>query len=229
MPFTSPRAGQQRSTRGKVQTNVDSNLVIERGVSLPWAASPAGSYVYYDCAIGVMLDSGLVVHNALPQVDREADTLATVAIDDPSLDKIIDKGINLSCRDQYTDIVQRMGHARYWFRIWGQALRLGYRVPIPSIKTVGGVPTIPYDRNPQWAVNALVPGGNYGGVPLWRAVWSLWYTTAVPPTGGHVPAVDPSAHITGDTPLPAATQAPWSAADSNATRADLGGDIIRLK
>lgn len=201
---------------GRSDTDSLSN-VPENGVTIPWASDPRGSYVYYDCAIGVMLDSGIVIHNRLPQVDRTADTLASVMVDDRNMDSLTGFGVNLKCNDQYQDIIQRMGHARYWFRIWGQALRIGYQVPIPGIKTIGGVQAVPYDRNPQWGYNSIAPGGNYSGVILWRAQWSLWYTTAVPPTSNIIPAVDPSAHIVGTSPLPDGMQAPYSQPDDNAS------------
>lgn len=198
------------------RSDVDNGKVLEKGLILPWAGSPSGSYVYYDCAIGVMLDSGIVVHNRLPTVDRTADTLSSTTMDASDFSKIIDRGVSLKCNDQYADVVQRMGHSRYWFRIWGQALRIGYKVPIPGIKTIGGVPAIPYDQNPQWAYNALVPGSNFGGLPLWRAEWSLWYTTVVPPTSNTIPAIDPSGHMSGDVTLPSGIQVPVSRQDDDA-------------
>ncbi len=197
-------------------SDVDPNTTIEQGIEIPWSSDPAGSYVYYDCAVGVMLDSGIVVHNRLPQVNRTVDTLASVALDDPNLDQLTGFGVNLRCNDQYQDIVQRMGHARYWFRIWGQALRVGYQIPIPGIKLIGGVPAVPYDKNPQWAYNSIAPGGNYSGVILWRAQWSLWYTTALPPYSQSIPAADPSAHITGTAKPPTGMQSPYSQADDEA-------------
>ncbi len=204
------------------RSDPDSNsLIIEQGVSIPWASDPAGSYVYYDCTVGVMLDSGIVVHNRLPQVNKNADTLASVNLDDANMDIITNYGVNLKCNDQYQDIVQRMGHARYWFRIWGQALRIGYQVPIPGIKVIGGVPAIPYDKNPQWAFNRIAPGANYGGLILWHAAWSLWYTTAVPPTSNQIPAADPSAHISGlVAPPQGGIQAPFSQADDDAVTSE---------
>jgi len=199
-------------------TDVDPNTTIEDNISIPWSSDPSGSYVYYECSVGSMLDSGIVVHNRLPQVNNLPDSLSAVALDDPNLDTYTNIGVNLKCMDQYTDIVQRMGHARYWFRIWGQALRVGYQVPIPGIKMIGGVPAIPYDRNPQWAYNCIAPGANYSGVILWYAQWSLWYTTAVPPTSNTIPAADPSAHISGVVPPPTGMQAPYSQADDNAEK-----------
>lgn len=209
MPF----ANDNRTT----VTNADDGRILEQDILFPWPSNREASYVYYDCTVGIMLDSGIVVHNRLPQVDRKFDTLSTADIDDPNFDAIaLQHGVNLRCMDQYKDIVQRMGHARYWFRLWGQALRVGYQVPIPGIKSIGGVSAIPYDRNPQWAYNRIAPGGNYGGVILWHAQWSLWYTTAEPPRTTKTPAVDPSAHIKADIALPEGIQPPFSRPDDNA-------------
>lgn len=189
---------------------------VEQGVLLPWPTDPAQSWVYFDCAVGVMLDSGIVVHNRLPQVNRGYDTLSAKDLEDPNFSITTDVGVNLKCKDQYQDIVQRMGHARYWFRLWGQALRIGHKVPIPGISSVGGVAVVPYDKNPQWAFNRVFPGGNYSGVILWHARWSLWYTTLVPPTNNDIPAVDIAAHIDGRIPLAKGMQAPFSTVDDNA-------------
>lgn len=191
--------------------------VLEQGIAIPWANDPAASWVYYDCAVGSMLDSGITVHNRLPQVDNDPDTLASCSISDPSLDTISVGAVNLTCRDQYEDIVQRMGHARYWFRLWGQALRVGHRIPIPGIKTIGGVPAIPYDKNPQWAFCKIAAGANYSGVILWHAQWSLWYTTAVPPKNNTIPTVDAAAHTNGTAAIPPGMQSPYSSPDDNAT------------
>jgi hypothetical protein len=198
--------------------DTDTNVIIEKDALIPWSTDPAGSYMYFECVVGTVLDSGIVVHNVLPQVDNEPDTLSVIALDDPSLDEYTGPGLNITCKDQYRDILQRMGHSRYWFRIWGQALRVGYQVPIPGIKKVGGTDAIPYDKNPQWGYNAIAPGGNYSGVILWRAVWSLWYTTITQPTTNVIPAADPSAHINGTTPLPNGMQSPFSQADDDASK-----------
>jgi hypothetical protein len=222
MPFLNNNVASKIPKNSKFQvgrTDVDKGTIIERSVSIPWSSDPRASWMYFDCAVGVMLDSGIVVHNRLPQVNKGFDTLAQVALDDPNLDSLTGFGVNLKCLDQYTDIVQRMGHARYWFRIWGQALRVGYQVPIPGIRAIGGVLAIPYDKNPQWAWNRIAPGGNYSGVILWHAQWSLWYTTAIPPNSQAIPTADPSAHISGTAPLPSAIQSPYSQPDDNAEAA----------
>lgn len=219
MPFkdTNVALGLPKNSQFQVgRANVDSPTpVVEQNITIPWASGPSASWLYYDCTIGTMLDSGMVVHNRLPQINRTADTLASCLIDDPKMDAIKVGGVNLKCQDQYADIVQRMGHARYWFRLWGQALRIGYQVPIPGIKTIGGVTAIPYDKNPQWAFNRIFPGGNYSGIILWHAVWSLWYTTAAPPISQTIPAADPSAHISGTIPPPSGMQAPFSQPDDD--------------
>lgn len=229
MPFLDENttAGLARGAAYQVgRSDTDADLVVEQDDLIPQTTDPAGSYVYYDCTVGSMLDSGIVVHNRLPQVNRGFDTLASVGLDDAGLETLAGPGVNLKCLDQYQDIVQRMGHARYWFRIWGQALRIGSQVPIPGIKTIGGVAAVPYDKNPQWAFNRIAPGGNYSGAVLWHAAWSLWYTTLVPPTSQAFPAADPSAHITGVASAPRGVQAPYSQADDDA-QASSGGSRVK--
>lgn len=219
MPFqdTNVTLGIPKTDKFKVgRDNVDNVVGPERGVLLSPATDKQASWVYYECAVGVMLDSGIVVHHRLPQVNNLPDSLSVCDFDDPNMGDIVGQGVNLRCNDQYTDIVQRMGHARYWFRLWGQAIRVNYQVPIPGIKFIGGVPAVPYDKNPQWAFNRIAPGGNYSGVVMWHAAWTMWYTTAVPPTSNVIPASDPAAHVRGDTPLPQGVQAPFSQPDDDA-------------
>lgn len=207
---------------------IDDNREAERNAKIPWSSDPAGSYAYYECCIEVMLDSGIVVHNRLPTVNGTPDTLASALIDDANLDRIVNTGVNLRSSDQYVDIVQRMGHSRYWFRLWGQAIRIGYQVPIPGIRYIGGALAIPYDKNPQWAFNRIAPGGNYGGVVVWHARWSLWYTVATPPSANPLPAVDLAARVSNQTPLPGTDglQAPWSRADDRQLQRRLGNTTI---
>ena len=207
------------------RSNKDSPFpVLEKGISLPWASDPSASWVYYECSVWAFLDSGVVIHTPLPQVDNsyngEYDTLSQCSIDDPQLDRIVLPGINLTCRDQYQDVIQRMGHARYWFRLWGQALRIGYQIPIPAIKKIGGVDAIPYDGNPQFAYNGIAPGANYSGAILWRAAWSLWYTTVTPPVNNVIHTADPSAHISSVVKPPLGMQAPYSPMDDSAVATD---------
>lgn len=203
---------------GRSDLDTDGVGGVERGVLLPVASDAAASWAHYDCTVGVVLDSGIVIYNRLPQVDVSRDTLASCDIGDPALDTIKTSGVNLRCQDQYRDIVQRMGHARYWFRLWGQALRVGYRIPIPGLKKIGSVDAIPYDKNPQWAFNRIAPGGNFSGLVLWHAAWSLWYTTDRPPyilPDKDIAMTDPGAHITTAATLPAGMQSPFTQPDDN--------------
>ena len=206
-------------------SDVDPNgQALEQGVLLPWPSNPQASYLYFECQITCMLDSGIVVHNRLPQVNNSADTLGTSTLDNPGYANINTpgySGVNLKSNDQYTDIVQRMGHSRYYFRLFGRAMRIGYQVPIPSLKKIGGVTAIPYDKIPQIAYNRLAPSGSVGGVPVWLAEWSLWYTTAVPPINNNFPVTDPTINVAGTAPVAptAGIQPPLTQPDDNAVPA----------
>lgn len=212
------RAGIPKTSTFQVgDSDVDASRPGDRqnGFFLPFPSEPEFTWVYYECTVTAMLDSGIAVHNRLPQVNNTPDTLGACDYADPKLAELRSGGVNLSSRDQYADIVQRMGHSRYWFRLWGQALRVGMQVPIPSIRVIGGVAAVPYDKNPQWAFNRVAPGGNYGGMILWHAAWSLWYTTAAPPRTNSIPTGNPSAHIHGEA-NPRGVQAPFTQQDDNA-------------
>lgn len=189
-------------------------IAVEQNAFLIGKQEASASWVYYDVALVCVLDSGIVVHRHLPQVDKSADTLASCLIDDPSIDKLTGRGVNIISNDQFSDTIQRMAHSVYWFRLYGQAMRIGYEVPIPGLKTVGGVVAISHDANPQNAWNKIV--GNYSGLPLWHAYWSLWYTVAEPPTKQQVPPPNLGQHIAGDVQLPDGMQAPFSVPDSEA-------------
>lgn len=202
-------------------SNVDPAPIgaAENGFLLPFPADPEYSWIYYECTVSAVLDSGIVVHNRLPQVDNAPDTLGACDYADPNFPKLTTGGVNLQSRDQYTDIVQRMGHARYWFRLWGKALRIGLQVPIPRLVTIGGVPAVPYDKNPQFAFNRIAPKGSYGsGLIMWHAEWSLWYTTAVPPQTNDIPAAEPSIQVNRDTPKPSGIQVPYSGPDDDTVK-----------
>lgn len=198
-------------------SDTDNDNTIENSLSIPWASDPQASYVYYDCNIEVFLDSGIAVHNQLPQNNpTNPASLSANTIDAANFDQITNIGVNLISQDQFTDIVQRMGHARYWFRLTGEALRVGYKIPIPSLKSIGGVSAIPYDKNPQYAFNKIAPGGNYGGVILWHAAWSLWYTVSIPPINNTIPVADLAGHISADVAPPTNMQSPFTQPDDNA-------------
>lgn len=192
--------------------NVDSGEQ-ETKIRLP-VPSERASWLYYDITLGCVLDSGIVVHRALPQVDNTADTLASCDITDPNIDVITGRGVNLISNDSFTDAVQRMAHSQYWFRLWGQAMRIGEQVPIPQLKSVAGVTAVPHDKNPQWAYNRIA--GNYSGQVLYHAQWSLWYTLASAPNAQQPPLQNLAQHIAAGGDKSDSMQAPWTLPDDDA-------------
>lgn len=193
---------------------------IEAGALLP-TPNERANWVYYDVTLGYALDPGIVVHRNLPQVDNEPDTLASCDAYQDDMDMLTGLGVNLKSNDQFTDTVQRKAHSQYWFKLWGQAMRVGEQIPIPGLKTVGGVKVIPckvpkeFGRQfPQWAYNKIV--GNYSGLILWYARWNLWYTIASAPKKQQDPPQNVGQHVSADTPTIAGMQAPLSEPDDNA-------------
>lgn len=193
---------QEKSTAEKDEAG---GLPVESGITLITPTERA-NWVYYDVALGCVLDSGIAVHRALPQVDNTWDTLGSCDINDPDIDKLTGRGVNLVSHDKFEDLAQRMAHSQYWFRLWGQAMRIGEQIPIPSLKTVAGEIAVPHDRNPQWAYNKIV--GNYSGQVLWYAQWSLWYTLIHAPKQQQAPPQNLAQHIADKSTE--TMQAPWS-------------------
>lgn len=217
MPFRNENiaAGIQRNSPFQVGvTDVDAGLLIENNIGIPIAVDNDATWVYFDCTISVMLDSGIAIHHPLPQVDRGIDTISSNGYGSDDFNQLTN-GVNLECINAYTDITQRMAHPRYLFRLFGRALRIGKQIPIPGLVSIGGVPAVPYDNNPQWGYNSIAPGGNFGGVILWRAEWSLWYTTLTPPTSNFIPAADPAAQIALGVEELDAIQSPFSQTDDS--------------
>lgn len=91
-----------------------------------------------------------------------------------------------------TDPVQRpVGPSR---RIWlkGRGVRLGYRVPVPILKTVGGVPVVEVER---WIEEK--PIGAVAGIPIYRTDWAIEYMVPGAPTGAIEMPANPILGIDG--------------------------------
>jgi hypothetical protein len=188
----------------------------ESGVNAGWLIDPDVSWLEYECWIECRLDSGVVTHRQLPQSVQSYDTLGQITVDDPLM-AVNKNGINLKSKGKFTGLVQRMANSVYRFNLKGRALRMGYQIPIPSLKSVAGVPAIPDDEDPQKAFCML--WGNYSGVPVYLAQWSLWYTVSVPPTKPQDPPADLADHIAATDQLPQGIQVPVTVPDSQAVRA----------
>ncbi len=198
--FQDENLAQNLPKNGSFQAGVndfDPGPAVEQGIQLPFVGDPQASWLYYDVNLEIHLDSGIVVHRILPQVDNDADSLGSSDIYQDGAELLTGAGVNLKSEDSYLDVVQRMAHSQYFFRLFGKALRVGFQVPIPKIVALtGGQPVIPYDAKPQYAYNKIV--GNYAGQVLWQAEWSLWYTLAEPPTTPQEPPPAFADHIGAD-------------------------------
>ena len=187
---------------------------------------PEISWLDYQCWVECELDSGIVVHRPLPQRPLrqrsgnppvpDADSLGGVDVDNNGLHIGSTRSVNLKSKDDFQDVPQRMATSRYRFCLKGFAWRVGHLIPIPKLESVAGVMAVPDDEKPQKAVCRLV-GGN-SGVPLYFAMWELWYTVVRPPKKPQTPPANLAQHIRADAPLPNGIQVPIAGPDDNATR-----------
>ncbi len=179
----------------------------ENVIDLPWGVDPAVSWLDYRCQVDVELDSGVVLHKILPQNDPTVDDLSTVDINDPNMDEVDDKGIDLHSFSTSTDIIQRMASSTYRFILRGRGIRAGYKIPIPALRKVGNAVPIP-ER--QRAVQVII--GQFGGVPVWFAQWEISYIIAGPigqaTDDNDVVPFNPALKIRPDAELPVAIALP---------------------
>lgn len=211
--------------------NQDDSTNVEQGVLVPWLIDPASSWLDYRCDLEVRLDPGMVCHYPLPQQPTSRiDTLATADVADVR-HETYKTGVNTIAQAAVQNLPQRMATSRYFFVLSGRAMRCGYQVPIPGLKTVAGVPAVP--MAPQRAMNTLV--GNIGGIPVWLAVWELWYFVYLPPKSQQLPPANLADHIRADVQLPTGLQVPYSQPDQSSVtqpipqQAPLAGFVIQGK
>lgn len=198
--------------------NIDRGTPNETGILLPWTIDPKFSWIDRADYIGVELDSGIVVHRALPQSIQPIDTLGSDDINDPEFGRMI-TGVNTISGGTFADVVQRMAHSVYRFNLRGWARRAGYQVPIPTLKVVAGVPAIPDDSVPQRTTGNMIIG-NMSGIPMYFCKWDLWYTTAVPPSKRQSPVESLAERISAADKLPTGgIQVPINAPDDYARAA----------
>ncbi len=213
---------------GSAPDNTAESLYAEQNISLPWTVDPISSWVDYRCWLECHLDAGLALHKPLPSSSSPYDTLASCGLQDANLDalKPATGGVNLNPGVRTRDVIQRMATPTYTFVLRGYALRVGYQVPIPGLKTVGGVPAVPAAI--QRGYNVIV-ANLAGGIPLWYAPWELhYYVTGLPtkPTTAPVP-YNPALHIRPDAELPNAVHLPATWSDQrHAVRQPLEGSPI---
>lgn len=214
--------------------NIDPGNVIEQGFLLPYVFDPTASWMDWRCGFEIELDPGVVVHKILPQSQQAIDTLAsqgfvvenipTVQAGTPTSPPLKQAGFgngqpfaatvaqaNTVSAGDFADIAQRMSTSIYTFLMRGWAIRAGYKIPVPGLKYVCGVPAVPI--KPQW-VNDSEIVANYSGVPIYFAQWKLAYTVTVPPKKAQTPPPNIAEHITATQTLPSGMQAPYSQPDS---------------
>jgi hypothetical protein len=185
----------------------------EGKVTFEWFKNPDATYINYGCHIECFLDSGVVLHKALPQFEQPVDTLGTYDLAAPGGAKV-KVGENLVSAGNYTDVLQRMATSTYRFLLKGFGVRVGYQVPVPSIKSVAGIPATPTE---QWVRGNEVIG-NYYGIPVFNNAWELWYLVAAPPKRSQLAPPNLADHIAANQTLPDLISVPASPADYNATQ-----------
>jgi hypothetical protein len=192
-----------------------------QAATLSWLKHPEATYINYGCRIECLLDPGTALHKPLPQSAQPYDTLGTYDVAAVDTDLIV-TGENLRSAGSYRDVVQRMATSTYRFLLTGFGVRVGFPIPVPSLKTVAGVPAIPAN---QWVQGNQVIG-NLCGIPVFNNAWRLWYYVTAPPARAQVPPPNLADRIAADVTLPDVLSVPVAPNDYNAVT-DLKGKTVK--
>ncbi len=76
------------------------------------------------------------------------------------------------------DYFQRAATPTRRIALQGFAVRVGYRVPVPRIVSVGGIAAVEEYR---WAAEKVI--SSIGDIPVFRTAWQIWYMLADAPAG----------------------------------------------
>ena len=192
-------------------SNLDTGENPEVAGVWPWLSAVEASWLEYRNWVEVILDAGMALHKPLPQKAQRVDTLANGFIHDFTFNKLkVDT--NLQSLGDYADIIQRMATSDYRFALRGYAVRVGYKIPIPGIKTIAGIPATPAERQEVTGPYLI---GNSSGVPVWAARWDLWYYVGEPPQQAQEAPPNLAENIRGNVKLPDTQQIPISQPDQN--------------
>lgn len=204
---------------GVVTNQDDANSHPEDNITLPWCVSPDATYLDYRCHVEIQLDPGTVLHKPLPQQAWPVDTLGSISIAAPEFFSAVN-GVNMNSASGAEDVIQRMASSTYVFVLRGWGMRAGYQIPIPSLLKIGTADAVP--TNPQTATQEIV-GNLMGGIPVWYAVWELYYLVATAPKIARIDQQpippNPAFAVRPDAELPKFVRVPRMPADQNAVAA----------
>jgi hypothetical protein len=188
----------------------------EDQLNIPWGVQPTVSWLDYQCWVEIDLDAGMALHKPLPQASTTVDTLASITIDDGRGDTVT-TGVNLKSSKTNADVIQRMATSTYRFLLRGYGARVGYQVPVPGLKSVGGSPAIPDAR--QWTSGQIIMA-NFMGIPTFFCAWDLHYIVTGPFQSNVQAPIPPNPawHIRPDAQLPLSIPLPRALLDPDATQ-----------
>lgn len=157
------------------------------------------SWVYFDSSLRLIERNRVAVHDLLPTEDPirfdvpgspQTNTLSTVRnfqkVDGAKLESVP------APRPQNAAVIQSLGSPSIYLEFTGTAARLGYKVAIPRVISIGGIEVTQLSADVQDGILA-----NAGGVPLHWARWTILYALPEKYTGPAPTLVNPQMGIDG--------------------------------
>jgi hypothetical protein len=139
---------------------------------------PSASWLYYANRLELVMKGNVVRHRPLgarggntdPGPDATGGSTTDLGSAQGNLASTIQNVI--------PDTFQRPGSAAYKVRMIGRAMRVGFRIPVPQLVSVGGVPVeLAYDVSSEEVL------GSAGGIPIFGSRWRREYLLATAPAG----------------------------------------------
>lgn len=148
------------------------NLLAEAAQEPP----KANSFVSYSQRMEVVQTSNTVRHNVVKDVPQTSAQSGSPGADNGYQ---VDNTFNENQQDTGLHTTQVRGPSTAILRIKGSAVRVGYKVPIPKVTSVGG--TTPVVRGVTAAQEVI--GKSLWGTPIYAAKWSIDLILPSVPTG----------------------------------------------
>lgn len=178
--------------------------ITRSGFKLPKLLLPQFSWLWYELRVRLIEDDRAVRHKPLKTkkpptpVEPLDGFFQQGKAGNPPLQGIVGQGAaqpaarargsaGAGVTSSTMDLIQQVGSPSYNLRLEGRAARIGYPIPTPRVKSVGGIPLTQAHQDVQQQQAATV-----SGLPIYTSTWVIDYILPDDPQGDLPMPVNPA-------------------------------------